>query len=171
MEFAILPALVAGFVGSLAMTVLMKVSTAMGMTNMPGMPLIQGAMFTDDPDRAKMIGMVTHVVVMGTVVFGLLYAALFSWIGTAGWLSGLVIGALHGVVAGMFMTMMGQNHPRMEPVAAFAAGEAWREDADGLHIAEPGLFARNYGKATPVAIVMGHIVFGIVLGAVYAALI
>lgn len=171
MEFEIWPALVAGFVGTMAMTALMKMSSAMGMTNMPGMPLIQGAMFTDDPARAKQIGLLTHVVMMGMVVFGLLYAALFAAFGTAGWLSGLAIGAVHGLVAGVFMKMMGQTHPRMEPVAAFPGGESWRHDAEGLHIAEPGLFAKNYGGATPLGLVMGHAVFGLVLGAVYNALV
>jgi len=77
MEFNIWAGMLGGFVGTLAMTVMMKASTSMGMTNMPGMPLIQGAMMTDDPDKARKIGMVTHVIVMGTVVFGITYAALF----------------------------------------------------------------------------------------------
>lgn len=171
MTFEFWPALLGGFIGSLAMTALMRASIAMGMTNMPPMPLIQGAMFTDDPGRAKKIGMFSHVIMMGTVVFGLLYAALFTWLGTAGWLSGAVIGLIHGVVAGTFMKVMGQTHPRMEPVASFTGDEAWSHDAQGLRIADPGLFAKNYGGATPVGLLMGHAVYGLVLGAIYAALI
>lgn len=171
MEFQIWQALLAGFVGAIAMTALMRASTAAGMTNMPPMPLIQGAMFTDDPDRAKKIGMFTHVIVMGTVVFGIIYAALFTWLGTAGWLTGLIIGVIHGVVAGMFMKMMGQAHPRMAPVANFTGSETWRSDAQGLQIQKPGLFAKNYGSATPVGLLMGHAVFGLVVGAVYAGLV
>lgn len=171
MQFEFWPALLAGFVGTLAMTALMRASIAMGMTNMPGMPLIQGAMFTDDPDKAKKIGMVTHLIIMGTIVFGVIYAALFAWIGTAGWLSGLIIGVVHGVVAGVFLKMMGQTHPRMEAAAAFTGEQTWQHDAQGLRIAKPGLFGKNYGAATPMGLVLGHAVFGLVLGAVYAALV
>jgi hypothetical protein len=171
MEFNIWTGMLGGFVGTLAMTALMRASIAMGMTNMPPMPLIQGAMATDDPKRAKMIGMVTHVAIMGTVVFGIVYAALFAALGTAGWLTGLIIGLVHGVVAGLFMKMMGRTHPRMEPVANFADDEAWRHDKAGLHLAEPGWFARNYGPMTPVGLLMAHAVFGLVVGAVYAAIV
>jgi hypothetical protein len=171
MEFNIWAGMLASFVGTLAMTALMRTSIAMGMTNMPPMPLIQGAMATDDPKRAKMIGMVTHVIVMGTVVFGIIYAAVFAALGTAGWLTGLIVGLVHGVIAGMFMKMMGRTHPRMEPVANFAGDETWRHDDAGLHLAEPGWFAKNYGAMTPVGLLMGHAVLGLVIGAVYAAIV
>lgn len=171
MEFQIWQALLAGLTGTIAMTLLMRMSIAMGMTNMPPMPLIQGAMATDDPDTAKKIGMFTHVIVMGTVVFGLIYAALFAALGTAGWLTGLIIGAIHGVVAGAFMKMMGQTHPRMEPIANFTGDTTWRHEEGRLRIAKPGLFAINYGGATPMGLLMAHAVYGLVLGAVYAALV
>jgi hypothetical protein len=171
MEFNIWAGMLATFIGTIAMTALMRMSLAMGMTSMPPMPLMQGAMATDDPDKAKRMGMVTHVIVMGTVVFGILYAALFAVLGTAGWLSGLIVGLLHGVVAGLFMKMMGQTHPRMEPVANFAGTESWRHDHEGLHIAKPGLFGRNYGKMTPMGLLVAHGVFGLVAGAVYAGLV
>lgn len=169
MEFNVLAALAAGFLGTLAMTALMRASIAMGATNMPPMPLIQGAMITDDPDRAKKIGMVTHVLVMGTVVFGLAYAAIFNALGSAGPATGAVIGLVHGVVAGVFMLMMGRTHPRMEPASNFTGSRSW-EDEGGLRIAAPGPFGRNYGAMTPVGLLMGHLVYGLVLGLTYAAL-
>jgi hypothetical protein len=171
MEFNIWAGMLSAFIGTLAMTALMRMSTAMGMTAMPPMPLIQGAMATDDPAKARLIGMVTHVLVMGTVVFGIVYAAVFAALGGPGWLIGLITGLVHGVVAGMFMKMMGQAHPRMEPVANFTGDQSWRHDAGGLHIAEPGLFGKNYGSKTPAGLMMGHAVFGLVVGAVYAAVV
>ncbi len=44
------------------------------------------------------------------------------------------------------MKMMGHTHPRMEAAAQFTGGQSWRHDADGIHIAQPGLFAKNYGR-------------------------
>jgi hypothetical protein len=171
MTFAFWPALLAGLTGTIAMTALMRMSIAVDMTNMPPMPLIQGAMATDDPQRAKMIGLVTHVLVMGMVVFGIIYAAIFAALGTAGWVTGAIIGAIHGVVAGVFLKMMGQTHPRMEPAANFTGDATWTTDAQGLHIEEPGLFGKNWGAATPMGLLVGHTLFGLVVGAVYAALV
>lgn len=172
MEFNFLAGLVAGFVGTLAMSVLMRAGSAMGMTSMPPMSLIQGAMMTDDPERAKRIGMVTHVLVMGTVVFGTVYAAVFSAVGSASWLAGLVVGLVHGIVAGAVgMPMMGSMHPRMQGAAAFTGGTAWTAEGGALRIEEPGLFGRNYGPMTPVGLVMGHLVYGLVVALVYSALV
>lgn len=42
--------------------------------------LITGRMMTGDEKRARGLGMMIHLVVMGTVVFGLLYGALFFWL-------------------------------------------------------------------------------------------
>jgi hypothetical protein len=170
-EFDIWTGMLAGFIGTLVMTAMMRTSIAMGMTNMPPMPLVQGAMATDDPRKAKKIGMVTHVLVMGTIVFGIVYAAILAAVGGPGWLVGLIVGLVHGVVTGVFMKMMGATHPRMEPVANFSGDETWRHDATGLHLAEPGLFGRNYGSGTPMGLLMAHAVFGLVVGAVYAAVV
>ena len=170
MEFNIWAGLLGGFVGTVVMTAMMRAGKSMGITNMPGMPLIQGAMMTDDPDKARKIGMVTHII-MGTIVFGIIYAAIFAAFGGPAWLTGLIVGAVHGVVAGVFMKMVGETHPRMEAVANFTGDETWRHDATGLHIAKPGLFAKNYGSATPAGLVMAHVVFGLVVGIVYGLIV
>ncbi|MEX2533888.1 MAG: hypothetical protein WD360_07990 [Nitriliruptoraceae bacterium] len=64
--FDAVAALVAGLTATVALTVLMQASSAMGMMKMPAMVLIQGSMFTGDQARAKQIGMATHVIMMGT---------------------------------------------------------------------------------------------------------
>ena len=58
------------------------------------------------------------------------------------------------------MTMMGAIHPRM---AASTAG------GPGGTLTAPGFFGVNYGAMAPMAIIVLHIVFGAVAGAVYAA--
>lgn len=172
MEFSFVAALIAGFVGTVAMTILMRVGKNAGMTNMPGMNLIQGAMVTDDASTAKKIGAFTHVIVMGTVVFGVIYAALFNAFGTGSWLAGLLLGLVHGLIAGAIaLPMMGSSHPRMESVAAFGGTEVVESTSDSLRIAQPGPFGLNYGKMTPVGLVMGHMIYGLVVALVYTALI
>lgn len=96
---------------------------------------------------------------------------MFSALGTAGWLTGLIVGLAHGMVAGMFLKMMGQTHPRMEAVANFTGEETWRHDHAGLHLAKPGWFGKNYGSMTSFGLLMGHAVFGLVVGAIYTAIV
>ncbi|MDP8929434.1 MAG: hypothetical protein M3O70_12920 [Actinomycetota bacterium] len=171
MEFNLVIGWVAGLAGAIAMTVLMKMGTSMGMSSMPDMAVIQGAMFTDDERTAKRIGVFTHLVMLGALVFGTVYAALFAMFGTASWLAGLGIGVVHGLMAGAVgMPMMGSMHPRMQP-AEHLGGAMVRADVGGLRIAEPGFFGRNYGAGTPMGLIMGHAAYGLVLAVVYNALV
>ncbi|WP_165985231.1 hypothetical protein [Streptomyces sp. YIM 98790] len=166
MGFEFWPAVVAGFCGALIMTVMMVMMRSAGMTRMD-MALMQGAMFTGEETKARAMGMFTHLVIMGALVFGMLYAALFALFdtsaGNAWWVGGL-IGVVHGLIAGMAMAMMPAMHPRMRKTAAA------QEPAQPLELDPPGMFARNYGSATPPGIIMGHVVYGLVVGVVYAVL-
>lgn len=108
------------------MTLLMRMGTSMGMSDMPPMPIIQGAMFTGDERTDRRIGMFTHVSVMGTLVFGILYAVLFAALGTASWPARVAIGPVHAVVAGAIVfPMMGSAHPGMDSAAAFSGGTTY----------------------------------------------
>lgn len=171
MTFDIAAALLAGLVAALVMTVLMQAATAMGMTRMPAMMLIQGTMITGDRRTANLIGAVTHVIVMGTVVFGLIYAGLFVAFDDASTLTGALIGLVHGLIAGVMMVMMGAMHPRMDPPPASAQAEPVTQTAGGVRLLAPGLFAKNYGAMTPVGLVIGHIVYGLVVALVYNAVV
>ncbi len=172
MTFNLLAALVAGLAGTIAMTAMMRGATAMGMTNMPSMTLIQGTMFTDDPDKANRIGVATHVVMMGTIVFGIGYALVFSALGEASLLTGALLGLGHGIVAGLAMAMMGSMHPRMTAptTATRAEGDVLTVTGGETTLVEPGIFAKNYGPMTPVGLVIGHVVFGAVVALVYSAI-
>lgn len=172
MEFNLVAGWIGGFLGTIAMTLMMKMGTSTGMSNMPPMPVIQGAMFTDDEAAAKKIGLFTHVIVMGTLVFGTTYAVLFAAFGTASWLAGVVIGLVHAVVAGAIgFPMMGSTHPRMESAAAFTGDTTYESEPGSLRIASPGFFGVNYGTGTPMGLFMGHAVYGLVVALTYAVLV
>lgn len=170
MEFSIIGALVAGFAGTLVMSMMMKMAAAAGMTDMPPMPLVTGAMISGDEDQAKRIGVLIHWIMMGTVAFGLGYAALFTVIQGPTWLVGLAVGVAHGAVVGLvFMPMMPAMHPRMsgadhgQPSVSFEGGE--------VHLSAPGVFGARWGGMTPVGLLMGHAVYGVVVGLVYTAFV
>ncbi|MEX2618846.1 MAG: hypothetical protein WD250_01385 [Egibacteraceae bacterium] len=168
MEFSVVAGLVAGLIGTAVMTMMMKMAGAAGMTQMPPMELISGSMLTGDETKAKQLGVVVHWIMMGTVVFGLGYALIFSIAGQAGWLLGLGVGVAHGIVVGMVMAMMPVMHPRMSGPAA--AGGPVTVDAAGVHLSAPGPFGVAWGGMTPVGMIMGHAVYGVVVALVYQAL-
>jgi hypothetical protein len=169
MTFEVLPALVAGLTGTIVMSAMMAMASAGGMTRMPPMPLVVGSMMSGDPRKAKRFGVVIHFVLMGTLVFGIAYAALFAGLGSAAVSTGALIGLAHGVVVGaVAMPMMPAVHPRM---TAPSATQAAVDTSGGtVTLSAPGVFGSKWGAMTPVGLVAGHVVYGIIVAAVYSSL-
>lgn len=168
-EFNLVAGLIAGFVGTVVMTLLMNASKAAGMTNMPPMPLVMGSMVLGERKTAMGTGAMAHFIVMGTVMFGLAYAALFTAFDNDAWWVGPAIGVVHGVVVRIVaMPMMPKMHPRMDDDASgLSGGETVTEGAGGLRVTAPGLLGSRWGGMTPVGLVMGHAVYGLAAALFY----
>lgn len=166
MEFVLWAALLSGFIATLVMTVMIKMSAAAGMTEMPSFELMTGSMMSGDEKTAKAIGAMIHYVMMGTVVFGIIYALLFQAFDSASWLTGLAIGIVHGFVVGvMFMPMMPAMHPRMGEPAVVG------EQSGEVRLSSPGVMGKNWGSMTPMGVLMGHAVYGVVVALLYDAFV
>ncbi|NOZ48460.1 MAG: hypothetical protein GXP37_00235 [Chloroflexi bacterium] len=136
-------AIVAGLFGTLAMTLLMMLAPKMGMPKMDIMGLL-GSMFAADSGSAKKIGVILHLM-MG-VIFALIYALLWQLgLGSITWVWGLIFGLVHGLIVIMMMPVMMRMHPRPPAMAS--------------------------GMAALAGQMMGHLVFGLVMVLVYAAMI
>ncbi len=168
MTFEFVPALAAGLGATAAMSLTMIAAAAMHLTDMPPMPLVLGSMMSADPHRARRLGAILHYIVMGTVVFGLAYAALFAAFGSASVGIGVLIGAIHGVIFLAAMPMIPAMHPRMDTMAT---GSALISEDGTLAVPAPGPFGVRWGAMTPVGIVVGHAVYGLVAALMYTALI
>ncbi|MEX1043272.1 MAG: hypothetical protein WD020_01410 [Acidimicrobiia bacterium] len=169
MTFELFPALVAGLVATLVMSAMMTMSASAGMTRMPPMTLVTGAMMSGDPDRARRIGAMIHYVVLGTIVFGIAYGALFTAFGSSSVLTGILIGAVHGVVVGAIgMPMMPAMHPRM---TADSDGPAVDTSDGTVVLSAPGFFGARWGAMTPMGLIVGHVVYGLIAALVYGALV
>jgi hypothetical protein len=173
MDFQFWPAVVAGLAGGAVMTVVMTMMRKSGKTEMD-MALIEGTMFTGDRDKAKALGVMMHLVVMSALVIGSVYAVLFTLFdvdSSNAWWIGALFGVVHGLMAGVMMGMMPKMHPRMRE-SDESSDLGRHEGSDGsLLLKPPGVFAKNYGKATPVGIVMVHVIYGLVTGLVYGLLV
>lgn len=146
-----------GFVATLALTTLSQGAQALGLSRM-NIPFMLGTMITADRDRAKVVGFLVHLV--NGWLFAILYAAAFQSLGMATWWLGAAIGLVHAAfVLVVGLPLLPGLHPRM--VSDFAGPEPTRL------LEPPGLLALNYGYRTPLAVVVAHLVYGGILGALY----
>jgi hypothetical protein len=143
-----------GFGATVALTAIMVGAQLLGLTRMD-IPLMLGAMFVEDPDRARVIGFFIHL--FNGQIFALLYASAFALLDKATWWLGGLFGAFHGVVAlTLLVPLLPGIHPRM---ASDRAGPTL-----DYVLEPPGLFGLNYGRETAVVALVAHVIFGVLLG-------
>lgn len=170
MHFDLVAALVAGFVATAAMSVVMGFAKTRGLTRMPSFELMMGSVVSPDLEQARKTGLLLHYGLMGTLVFGIGYGGVFAMLDSATWLDGLIVGLVHGFVVGMLLLpAMPALHPRMEPALAGAGGVVVRS-RDGVWLKPPGVLGKDWGDGTPAGVVSGHVVYGIVAALIYGIL-
>jgi uncharacterized membrane protein YagU involved in acid resistance len=146
-----------GFVSTIVLTTILAGSQGLGMTRM-NIPYLLGTMITPDRDRAKVVGILFHLV--NGWLFSLLYIAAFHAWGSATWWLGALIGVVHsGFVLVVAMPSLPGMHPRM-------ATEQFGPTVV-RQLEPPGFLALNYGFQTPLSVVIAHAIFGAILGAFY----
>lgn len=146
-----------GFAGTVVLTALMAGSQGLGMTRM-NIPFLLGTMFTPDRDRAKLVGVILHLI--NGWLFSLIYVAAFHAVGRPSLVFGMVIGAVHAAfVLAVGMPLMPAIHPRM-------ASEQQGPTAV-RQLEPPGFLGLHYGVQTPISVFVAHVVFGAILGGFY----
>ena len=154
-------ALVGGLIGTMVISIGLQVGQAAGWTRID-LPLLLGTAFTEDRNSARAIGWLLHLVY--GLLFSLLYAAVFAAVGHAGWLFGLVLGAVHaGFVGGPLSNLiLPAVHPRM--------GRPWTDARDTPLLEPPGFMLLNYGGATVLLTTVLHLAYGAIVGGFAAGL-
>jgi uncharacterized membrane protein YagU involved in acid resistance len=149
--------LVWGFAATIVLTTISAATQGLGLTRM-NLPYMLGTIFTPDRDRARLYGFAAHML-LGWL-FSLVYVIIFQSLGETGWWRGALIGLIHaGFVLVVLMAVLPGVHPRM-------ASEQHGPAAANL-LEPPGFLALHYGVQTPLAIVISHLLFGIILGTFY----
>lgn len=112
-----------------------------------------GCLFHDEPrvPVTETVGLVLYLV-LGATLVPAVYGVLIRALGGAGWDAGVVVGALHGVATVAILPFWGR------------ANRCVRNG----RIPQPGRFGLQWGASTPAVVVLGHMVYGGVLGAVLA---
>lgn len=146
-----------GFAATVVLTTLMSGSQGLGLTRM-NLPYLLGTMFTPDRDKARLYGILFHMA--NGWIFAFVYAAAFELLGYAS----IWVGALTGFVHAAFVLVVGMPllsavHPRM-------ANEQQGPTVT-RRLEPPGFLALHYGTRTPVSVVISHLIYGMILGALY----
>lgn len=149
--------LVWGFGATVILTALMSISHGAGLSRM-SIPYMLGTMLTPNRDRAKVYGILMHLV--NGWIFSFVYVVSFELRGGGSWWFGALVGLVHGTfVLTVAMPALPAIHRRM-------ASE--QQGPTVMRFLEPpGFLGLNYGYQTPLVGVIAHVVFGAILGAFY----
>ena len=154
-------ALAGGAVGTIVLTSGLRLAQELGWTRMD-IPLLLGTVFTDRRGPASVIGYVVHFV--NGLLFALAYYAVFRAVGHAGWLFGAALGLVHAFLAGgaLLTVLLPAVHPRM--------GSPWSDAEETPLLEAPGFLLMNYGRRTLIWTLVGHVVYGAIVGGFAARL-
>jgi hypothetical protein len=145
-----------GFVGTLVLTTGLRAASELRLTRID-LPFILGTVFSRDRVRAKAIGYLLHFV--AGQAFAFMYYGVFAAIDESGAVLGALFGLVHGVFAATALVnvLVPALHPRMgSPDTA----------ADSSPLLEPpGFLMVNYGRSTPIVNLVVHVVYGAIVGA------
>ncbi len=148
-------AMAGGFAGTTVLTTALGGASALGLTRID-LPFLLGTALTPNRARARLLGYLLHT------VFGLAFAAIyflvFLTIGRSGWLLGALFGVVHGLfsVTTLVNILLPAVHPLMG--TSFSA-------ANSTPLLEPpGFLMLNYGRSTPTVTILAHVAYGAIIG-------
>ena len=148
-------ALAGGVAGTLVLTTMLRAASELRLTRMD-IPFLLGTALTVNRVRAEAVGYILHFVF--GVLFALGYWAIFAAIGESGWWLGAVFGLAHGFFAASALVnvLLPLVHPHMATPLTAAGSTPLLEP--------PGFLMLNYGRSTPVVTLVGHVVYGTIVG-------
>ena len=143
-----------GFGATIILTTIMVSSKYLGLTRID-LPFMLGTIFTGSRDKAVRIGFLSHMI-MGWI-FAFIYAVAFNIADLRTWWFGLAIGFVHAAfVLTAGLQILNSFHPRM--------ARPFQGPTPTRQLEPPGFLALNYGRGTPIATFLAHMIYGTVLG-------
>ena len=148
-------AIAGGFAGTLVLTTVLRAASEARLTRMD-LPFLLGTAVTSDRQDAKLLGYLAH---FGFgIVFALVYYGLFTAIGHSGWGLGAVFGLVHGLFSSTALVniLLPAVHPRM--------GTSFSAAGSSPLLEPPGFLMLNYGRSTPIVSLIAHVLYGTIVG-------
>lgn len=141
-----------GVVATGVFTLFSLMGAAMGMTRMDLLDLLGSVLVRPGTSASRALGAVIHHLNGALLAIAWAYGVALVDL-PANWATGLAWGAVLTVLALWMLSAIGSVHP------AIRRGEQ----------ADPGPAATSLGALTPLGSLMGHLVYGLVLGLTYDA--
>lgn len=168
-------AVIGGLIGGAVMIAVLYMMIAMLPEQMKmNLLLLLGTMVVPVGAAAYAAGLMIHG--MMSVAFGLVHGGILEAVGVesvgAGIGVGVIFGLAHAVIVGVVLGMMPLMHPRIRPLERklLPAMGVFSPAPDEELLDPPGFFGLNYPPLTVVGFFMLHIMYGIIVGAVYGGL-
>jgi hypothetical protein len=151
MEFKIWPAVFAGTIAGAIMVGMRMLIEMAGVDLKLDVAQMWGTMLNMHGTSGRLLGLAIHL--LGSAAIALIYAWIFALIGVTDhpWLWGLLGGVIHWVLAGLFMAIAPALHPEIPEQRS-----------------APGLFVVNFGMPDVLTFLIGHLLYGLVVGILYA---
>lgn len=148
-------AVVGGLLGTVVLTTILRGASELGWTRMD-LPFLLGTAVSPDRVRAKVIGYALHFVF--GLLFALAYYAVFAVVDRSGVLLGGLLGLVHALFAGTALVsiLLPAVHPRM--------GTGFDAAGSAPLLEPPGFMLINYGRQTPLATIVSHVIYGAIVG-------
>ena len=148
-------AIIGGLAGTLILTTVLRGASELRLTRID-LPFLLGTVVTADRQRAKLIGYLLHMA--AGLLFSLAYYVGFAGLGRTGLLLGAAFGVIHGLFAmtALVNVLLPAIHPRM--------GSSLSSVDSAALLEAPGFLLLNYGRATPVVNLIGHAIYGAIVG-------
>jgi hypothetical protein len=138
----------AGILGGIVMTIIMALLRQTGAVEL-NYPMLLGTMAIRPGMEAWITGFFLHLLLAG--LFAMLFGEVFEIIKKGGALPGIFVGIAQAIVVGIILGVLPAIHPNL-----------------GETMPVPGFFAINYGWADVLANFGAHLVFGLIVGGLYA---
>jgi hypothetical protein len=147
--------LVWGAVAGAAMATILESARHFGLSRL-SLPFLLGTVLFSGRRRAMVVAFAIYLV--GGWLFAGLYLLAFRAIGRASWWIGAILGAPHALfVLAVLLAWLPYFHPH---VASELDGPAATS-----RIEPPGAFGLDYGRWTPLTMLLAHVCYGAILGA------
>lgn len=144
-----------GAVATAVMTGALQGAQGAGLSRL-SLAFLVGTIFAEDRRKATWFGFLVYA--LGGWVFALLYFALLSSLGLLNWWAGGLLGLLHAMLLLVLaLPLLPLCHPRM------ASDYDSHESRPVLE--PPGFLGLNYGKGTPVSLLVAQTLYGVIIGA------
>lgn len=140
-------AALSGLIGAGVMTVIIYLFKRIGIRL--DIPYLLGTRFVaiDKKRKVYITGLLLHLVL--GVLWGIVYVYLMNALAVRpDWPSGILFGFAHGIFSGAIIGSLSQNHPYI---------------GTGKPIDDPGMFGSRWGTLVPYALLLLHIIFGVVV--------